>query len=205
MKKIFLTLVLVFGVTLSAHAGLILRGTDTLGNQLIYDQDLDITWYDVINWDAGWHAQPIWASELSVTFGSDAYTDWRLPTSDTCVGTNCIGSEMGHLYYTELGNTGGGLNKSFTDAQTGVQESFLNLYPVSYWSGTLACSSWGCGPNVYSFSFSDGTQYYGGPGYNGYAMAVRDGNVGGAVPEPTTLALMGLGLAGIGYGRSRKK
>ena len=49
MRKIFILLIMVgiiFGLSVQADATLFLRGTDTLGNQLIYDSDLNITWYD---------------------------------------------------------------------------------------------------------------------------------------------------------------
>ncbi len=85
------------------------------GGGLIYDADLDITWlsdanyaqttgYDadgLMDWD---RAMP-WAANLS--YGG--YDDWRLPTAlnqngtGPCFGVNCTGSEMGHLFYTELG------------------------------------------------------------------------------------------------------
>ena len=31
------------------------------------------------------------------------FSGWRLPTSDTCFQFNCTSSEMGQLFYTELG------------------------------------------------------------------------------------------------------
>ncbi len=55
MKKvrsisIIVLLVAVFFIsTLSADAGLQNRGTDSQGNRLIYDSDLNITWYDYTN------------------------------------------------------------------------------------------------------------------------------------------------------------
>ncbi len=84
MKRIFIlavimAMVLVF--SMQAQAALTNLGTDSLGNRLIYDSDLDITWYDYTNsWDT-WQNQVNWADALSVTFGSNTYTDWRLPTT----------------------------------------------------------------------------------------------------------------------------
>ena len=93
------------------------RGTDSLGNRLIYDSDLDITWYDYTNDYDTWQNQMDWAGALYVDFGGTHYTDWRLPTTvdgyqvygydgTTTEGYNITSSEMGHLFYTELGNKG---------------------------------------------------------------------------------------------------
>ena len=65
---------------LSANATLVILGTDTLGNRLIYDDDLDITWYDYTNPYDYWQNQLDWASNLTVEFGGIIYDDWRLPT-----------------------------------------------------------------------------------------------------------------------------
>ena len=69
-----------------------------------YDTDLNITWLRDVN-----VAQQNWyqwvASAASFSFGS--YSDWRLPNSDSCVAQHCVGSEMGHLWYIELGNSFG--------------------------------------------------------------------------------------------------
>ena len=120
MKRILfcmLAMLVVFALVTPAHAFLINRGTDTLGNRLIYDNDLDITWYDFSNAANSWQNQVNWALGLSVTFGSTTYDDWRLPLTvdglyvfgwdgTTTAGYNITNSEMGHLFYTELGNKG---------------------------------------------------------------------------------------------------
>src|SRR3970040_2917221 len=83
MKKIYVflvTLILVVGLSVQAHATLILRGTDSLGNRLIYDNDLDITWYDYTTRDS-WGNSMSWADALSINFGGAIYDDWRLPSS----------------------------------------------------------------------------------------------------------------------------
>ncbi len=48
-------------------ATLINRGTDTAGNRLIYDTELDITWYDYNTAADNWANQVAWADSLSVT------------------------------------------------------------------------------------------------------------------------------------------
>lgn len=113
-----LAILVVFVLITPAHAFLINRGTDTLGNRLIYDDDLDITWYDYSNAVDSWDNQVAWAGALSVDFGGDTYDDWRLPTTvdgldqfgydgTTTAGYNITSSEMGHLFYAESGNLGG--------------------------------------------------------------------------------------------------
>jgi len=89
-----------------------------------------------------WGAANTWANTLTV----GAFSGWRLPTTlqpdATCdvqydagapfgiqsYGYSCTGSEMGHLWYTELGNTAGVLMSNTGD--------FQNLQPFDYWFGT---------------------------------------------------------------------
>ncbi len=182
MKKILfcmLAMMVVFVLAAPAHAILINRGTDTLGNRLIYDDDRDITWYDFSNSPDIWDNQVAWADALSVTFNTNVFDDWRLPTALNYVapfgpdfGIDVTGSEMGHLYYTELDIDGGGsLNNP---------DNFQNLVSAAYWSGTEFVLS----PYyAWSFYFYDGYQYTDYKDGNFCALAVRSGDVA-AVPEP---------------------
>jgi hypothetical protein len=98
------------------------------GGGLIYDDVLDITWlqdanyaqtsgyadslypYDT-NGRMRWSHAVAWADQLSYS----GYNDWRLPTTvdgpyelgydgTTTAGYNITSSEMGYMYYVNLGN-----------------------------------------------------------------------------------------------------
>ncbi|MCC6544648.1 MAG: hypothetical protein IT392_09125 [Nitrospirae bacterium] len=142
-----MTLILVFGISVSAHTTLM-----DMGDGTIYDTDIQLSWLQDANYaktsgydDDGlmdWFTANTWADNLPFA----GFDNWRLPTTlqpdSSCYsqydsggffpvqgyGYNCTGSEMGHLYYTELGNTAGGPLTNIGD--------FTNLQPYSYWSGT---------------------------------------------------------------------
>lgn len=207
----------------TAHAELFNRGTDSLGNRLIYDSDLNITWYDYSNSVNTWQNQVNWADALDVNFGGTHYTDWRLPLTvdgiyvwgydgTTTGGYNITSSEMGHLYYTELGNagyrdtsgnlTGCGWPNPPCLTNTG---DFQNLQLRDYWSGT----EYSANPNLaWVFNASGGNQNYDfKEGNVTYALAVRPGDVA-VVPEPISSILFVTGgtlLAGRRFLKRKKK
>jgi hypothetical protein len=205
MKRTFILAMItamVLVCSMQAHAALSNRGTDSLGNRLIYDSDLNITWYDYTNSPTTWQNQVNWASGLSVIFGSNTYTDWRLPTTvdgtyvfgyngSTTGGYNITNSEMGHLFYAELGNKGlyaiNGTNPQFGYGLTNPGD-FQNLQLSSYWSGTEYAANpakaWAFFTNVDSQSYSDkvcdvipffGSCFFSDINY--YGIAVRPGDV----------------------------
>lgn len=208
-KSIFLfILVLVLGFSLQAQADLNLlgQGTSTHGTyNLIYDTDLDITWYDYTNTFNTWDNQVAWADALSVTFGSNTYTDWRLPRvidigNDGCNwsfnGTDCgynvdtSTGEMAHLWYDELGNlayqdTSGGFQSGWGLTSTG---DFQNLQSYDYWSGTEYAPDTNF---AWNFNTHHGSQVslnkYDVNCVLCYALAVRDGLA--VVPEPISSIL----------------
>ena len=182
-------------ITMSSHAALV--GRDLDGNlttaEAYYDTDANLTWLANAN-AAGttmnWANANAWAAGLDIdgTAGADG---WRLPASDTCVGYNCTGSEMGNLFYNVLGNTAGSLSN------TGP---FSNVQFLTYWSSTEYA------PNTVSawiFDFSNGYQDLNVKGGNLYAWAVQSGNVG-EVPVPAAVWLFGSGLLGL-IGIARRK
>jgi hypothetical protein len=104
------------------------------GGGLIYDSDRNITWLANANHGAGsayddgflnndgkmtWQSAMDWAANLSYfdSVRGVTYDDWHLPTTlqpdPACSdqnpafssGTGCTGSDLGHMFYDELGGT----------------------------------------------------------------------------------------------------
>jgi len=63
--------------------------------------DLNITWLRDANVKGpmNWAPPVAWADNFS--FGG--CSDWRLPTSDQCLGYSCRNREMAHLFYVKWG------------------------------------------------------------------------------------------------------
>jgi hypothetical protein len=141
------------------------------GNDLIYDTDRDITWYNPNLSAMSWDQAMAWAESLTV----GGATGWRLPTAYNQDGSyplyeyNVIGSELGHLYYVELGNA------AYALTNTGPLE---NLQPVIYWSGTTTEQFAG---NAFVFHFNTGRQAHANKALLFYVMAVHSGNIGAPV------------------------
>jgi hypothetical protein len=200
MKSLLSIMTLSLGLmATTAQASLINRG-----GGMIYDTDLNITWLADANYamtsgyDADglmtWSDAVTWAGNLS--YGG--YTDWRLPTSDTCSGYKCTGSELGHLYYIELS---GAARQPMNTAYDTNYYLFQNIQPAAYWSGTELAPNAG---SAWIFSFGGGLQNLSDDIVRPYAWAVRPGDVA-AVPLPAAVWLFGSGLLGlIGVARRRR-
>ena len=175
--------------TTNTHASLI----PALGGQVVNDTDLNITWlananlaatntfgitgyviYPGFGWMT-WATAKAWIGAMN-TANYLGYSDWRLPTSDTCTGFNCTGSEMGHLYYNELGGVG---YPVLATVHNDNYNLFSNIVQSSYFSGTEYQGTGG----ARNFYFDTGNQGAGGIYNVSYAWAVRDGQVS-TVPVP---------------------
>jgi hypothetical protein len=160
----------------SLHAALIDNG-----GGLIYDTDRNITWYVPNLGPMTWSQAVSWVAGLSVSNANvDNVKGWRLPSAlnqdgaGLCDGYNCSESEMGHLYYTELGNT--------AQERLAHKGPFASLQEGNYWTAL----EWKQFPgNAWAFGFEFGLQGFADKNLadHFFAMAVHDGDVGASVPE----------------------
>jgi len=200
IKTVIITSTLVLSTNVNAEL------LERLGGQAVYDTDLDITWLTNSSNGMWWTDAKTWAAGLLI----DGYAGWRLPTTftvdsscttdtagtipatNTADGYNCIGSELGHLFYNELGGTAGNTILSSTD----LDAALFSIDPsgLVLWSDT----GYTINPdfNAFYYNFSNGTQ--GGSikavGYS--ALAVYDGDVS-AVPVPSAVWLLSSGILGL--------
>ncbi len=195
---------------------------------LIYDNANPfggIVWLDYTRNADFWGNQVAWASSLG-TPGTVNYhlnpgvninwggSSWRLPTAvdgmsvfgydgTTTAGYNITTSELGHLFYTELGNKGlyatDGTVPQLGSGLTSV-DPFTNLKKKVYWLGleyaTYTDYAWFFDTRDTRSGFLD-TEY---KGSKYYALAVfplvPEPPVGlSLVPEPSTFLLLGGGLS----------
>ena len=199
-----------------------------------------LVWLDYTHSVDAWQNHVKWAtgvgSSLTVTLNScyttsiDWTTGWRLPDTvdgslvygyegdpdnnglySYTAGYNLANSEMGHLFYEELGNTGyqntDGTYNTIPPAPDYFFQNtgdFDNLSASRYWSGTeYASPAYAWAFNIYYGSQYDYRKY----GTHGLGLAVRSGQVSTAdpIPEPATMLLFSTGLVGLAALKRRKK
>ena len=197
------------------------------GGGLIYDDVLDLTWLQNANLAASntfgvpgidasgfmnWFTAQSWISALN-TADYLGFSDWRLPVTDGTFNafhlfapTNCSvvsevacrGSELGYMYYYDLGGNQG-------DDLTGSQGPFTNIQNV-YWSGTENPNAPGVAAYGFIFGAGGGGLYqaYGESGIFNSAWAVRDGDVA-RVSGPASLSSLVAGCALAAYMLRRRR
>jgi len=159
-----------------------------LNGAAVYDTDLNVTWLTNLNLPmtnsfgvAGitstgmtWQTAQNWIAAMNAA-NYLGFSTWRLPTTTqqdfTCTsqdpvnhigsGFNCTGSELGHLFYSELG---GQNSKMLSGTHNANYSLFQNVQDGTYWSDTtLATDTF----SAWTFSFLNGSE----------APAVKAGNL----------------------------
>jgi len=204
-SRVFAT-VIFLGFVLPAQATLLSR----LSGAAAYDDVLKITWTtdaSISVLDSGTN-QVAWASSLNYL----GFDDWRLASMSVSAGVptgtnrsvvdcssvtelDCRDNELGYMYYYNLGGT---IGDNLTGNHT-LGDVTLTDVQSNYWSGTVFNPI-----NPWAFFYGNGSQNPVGEIAGNYGWAVRSGDVA-AVPEPATLALFGIGLAGLGFARKKRK
>ena len=192
------------------------------GKSLIWlDYSNYVFWYT-------WYIQGTWVKNLgsnltnvkllpsysvNVTL-TGANAGWRLPETvdgdytwgydgTTTGGYNITSSELGYLYYEELGNKGYYATDG-TNPQPGFglnnTSHFINLQSNYYWSGTEYSSDT---DRAWGFGFGTGDQYDFGKFNFFYGLAVLPGEVS-RVPIPGAVWLLGSGLIGLAATRRKE-
>lgn len=188
------------------------------GNGLIYDDLLDVTWFQNADFAASkisygmldFNQAKSMVSAFAYTdpVSNVTYSDWRLPRvidnltpgcnfqgyGATNCGLRAGAGEMSILFYITLGNLGY-YDTQGNQGQLGWGLSnkgpFLNLQTGNYWYDTPNISN---ADEVWSFSFGFGTENDSAPIIDAqHLMILRSGDVA-AVPEPSSGVLCGFGF-----------
>jgi hypothetical protein len=173
------------------------NGFDTIANSGTYtlsNGEFTPVW-GPMDW---WGAQA-WIVYLNKT-SYKGYNNWSLPTTvPGTEGFNKTGSQMGELFYNELGGVAV-TDSPIRSTYNANYNLFTNVQNSKYWSGSEYA------PNPVGAWF-----FYTGAGWQSAdtklnqfsAMAVRPGDVA-AVPVPAALWLFGSGLSILAFNHRRK-
>ena len=142
--------------------------------------------------------------------GSIVTGDYELTINQGAGETAPLGAELGAFTDTlaAQGNTTNFIDVAFTFQAGNEYHIDLHLLSGAVYSTSYDFLSWGNGgqqSNLGLFTLMDGTSYPNGAGADNSWLThfVFDTSVA-QVPEPSSLALITLGLAGIGFSRKKK-
>lgn len=180
-------------VALSGAAQAALIGQSSPSGDTVKDDSTNLVWLQDWSYSGApktWASANLWSSGLD--YGG--YSDWRLP-------------ELGE--YQALWAAAG-------STTSGLLTYFINVADATYWTNTtfLSNAPWGPGigpePQTQRLLFdtydgSGGGVDAAGNSFATMTMAVRDGDVTAAVPEPGSMALAGLALVGLVCTRRRQR
>ena len=192
IKLLTTAAVLAFSLSTGAQASLVARD-----GGMVYDDVNNITWAADANlaktsgYDADgqmtWAGAVAWADQLTL----GGYTDWSLPTTVPAVyGYNQKGSQLGDLFYNQLGGVAG---NSIATTHNDNYNLFTNVQSYVYWSGSEYAPNPG---GAWRFGTSYGYQNTDYKPNQLYAWAVRPGDVA-AVPVPGAFWLFGTAMVGL--------
>ena len=183
------------------------------------------TWNQQINWASTLNGSGILSYHINSAYTVDwGVSDWRLPETvdgvdalgyqgpdngmyDYTSGYNLYNSEMGHLYYEELGNKGYvATDGSSPQPGWGLinKGDFQNLDEYWYWSSTEYAASQGA--NAWGFYMHNGRQNQGTKDFARAGLALREGRVSTVpIPEPPIILLFFTAIVGLTAHRGKRK
>ena len=160
-----------------------------------------------------WNTANDWIASMNASNGGKgykSYNDWRIwgatNAAISCYGPNCSDSELGHLFYSDLG---GQYGSSLPETNLPDLALFNNIQDSKYWSGD-SYDLWSGGV-AWAFWTEDGVQIRTNKTEQYYVWAVRAGDVTditptgvAPVPVPAALWLFGSSLLGLATCQRRR-